>query len=410
MAGTCKDCIKCDYNNSITSFPLKLGVIASETLYDSVDEPITMNFQWASRSTSPQFIPGGGKVDEGGSGLGGSGATNVSTINFNSVKYNLYSVQLAGATHNQWILPVTAQASNTEDIIITFYNPNTTIQYNYIMIVIPILRTGSAAKDPIYLQALSNNEQRGVYSLSSCLPQDVKSLFTYYATCIDGYTEHKKPENVYVFVSIAGLPVSPGLMTTLSSKAGASGFPPVDMPFITKFAQQITSINNHEFTQYVLSTRHLLDYSGISRIYKDMALNSRTDSTDSYQCVPLDPDTDVVNGQITVDLEKAQLLSAVLAERDAVRLSAAPIKQTASGKKRIEAYLGSALGILCAIIIAFILLYFIVSYVSPKSVSTTAAAPATAIETASWVQQIPMYGIMVIIAGLAGFSIGATLS
>jgi hypothetical protein len=407
-SSTCKNCIKCDYNNSITSFPLDLTAVPSDTLYDAVDEPITMNFQWAAKSISPHFISAGGLIDEGD----GSGAANISTLQFHNTTYNIYSVQITAATHNNWIIPVTLKGQNSEDLIITFYNSNTTLPYNYIIIVLPIIRNGTAATDPMYLQGLSNSQAQGTFNLSSCLPSS-KSQFAYYATCLDGYTEYEHPENIYVFVAVKGISVSASLMSTLQKlMPGGQTFPPVSLPFLRHFARQITSIGNNEFTKYILSTRHLLDYAGISSIYKDLTINERTDPTSAYKCVPLDPDTDVVNGQIQVDLESSQLLSDVLAERDSVRAASSPIQLTPAGKTRLQTYIGSALGICCAVLIFSILLYFAVTFVSSGQEippGGTAASVGTT-KPSAWSQQLPLYGLMTVVAGLIGFTIGAVVS
>jgi hypothetical protein len=406
-SSTCRNCIKCDYKNSITSFPLELNAIPSETLYDSVDEPITMNFQWAARSISPKFISGGGVIDE----ASGSGATNLSTLQFNNTTYTIYSVQIASASHSNWIIPITLKNKNSEDMIITFYNANTTLPYNYIIVVLPILRNGTAATDPMYLQGLASQQTQGTFNLSSCLPS-AKSQFAYYATCLDGYTEYKNPENIYVFVAVNGISISASLMSTIQKlMPGTQNFPPVSLPFLTHFARKITSIGANEFTKYILSTRHLLDYAGISRIYKDLTINERTDPTSAYKCVPLDPDTDVVDGQIKVDLESSQILSDVLAERDAVRAASSPIQLTPAGKTRLQTYIGSALGICCAVLIFSILLYFAITWVSSGPVippGGTAASVGT--KTSTWDQQLPLYGLMTVVAGLIGFTIGAMVS
>ena len=62
---TCIGCIKCDSTNAVTSFPLLIDRTPDEaTDYDAVDEPITMNFQWATKSIAPRFTSGS-LIDEG---------------------------------------------------------------------------------------------------------------------------------------------------------------------------------------------------------------------------------------------------------------------------------------------------------------------------------------------------------
>jgi len=407
---TCIGCIKCDATNAVTSFPLNIDRTPDEaTNYDSVDEPITMNFQWATRSIAPRFISSSGLIDEGS----GSGATNVSTLNFNNIKYNIYSVQIASnggnkGTHNNWIIPSSAQSQNKEDLIITFYNPNTTLTYNYIIIVLPIIRTTSSGSDPVYLSGLSSSTN-GSYSLSSCLPQDKKALFAYYATCIDGYTDHKTPENIYVFIAVKGINVTSSLMDKLGKKVNASGvFPTINLPFMFRFAAQMSSLNvTTEFTRYILTTRQLLNYAGISNLYKDLSINKRTDSTDAYKCIPLDPDTDISGGTISFDLESGELLKNVLAERDAARnLNSGADK---NGDSETGKLVISIIGYVFVILIFFILAYM--AYLTYRSTAPapapTPGAPAPA-PTPSWLQQLPLYGTMIIVAGFTGFAIGMT--
>lgn len=422
MAGSsCTDCQVCDYNNQVTSFPLTLTVTPSIDLYSSVEEPIAIDFQWASRTTSPQFVSGSSTIDEAGTGNGGSGASNITTMRFNNITYNIFSVQISsgpvtttpisGSTltssgsHNSWILPITMKSKNNEDLIITFYNPSASAPYNYVLVVIPIIRTGTASTDPLYLTALSSAQTRGTFSLASCMPAPT-ALFAYYSTCLDGYTQHKTPENANVFVAVQGISVSDNLMRRIAGKAGASvNFPAVSLPFITRFARRINSVDNTNFNQYVLTTRHLLNFANIKNIYKDLSINSREDPSSAYQCVPLDPDRDVVDGKLKIDLTSGKLLNDVLAERDAVRAAAAPsTPQTADNAARFRKFLSSAIGILCAILIFSILIFLISTLVTSKPAPVDPTAMS--LSPPSWVQQIPVYGIMTVVAGLVGFVVG----
>lgn len=405
----CRDCIRCDDKNTITSFPVSLSQTPTQRLYDSVEEPLSINFQWATRSIPPKFTsPESGLIDEGRT----SGATNISTFKYRGINYNIQSVQIVKSTHNTWVIPETIQSLNSEDMIITFYTLNTLTKYTYIIIVIPIIRNGSSSTDPSYIKALSlPSATNGSFSLSSCLPQNKNALFAYYSTCLDGYSERKNPENVYTFIAVAGVSVSPELMNLL----GKQNIPSANVPFMLRLPTLLTNLSPTDFSRYVLTTRHLLDYSGMNSLFKGGAIDQRTDKTDEYQCVPLDPDTDIVDGQIQIDIENGKLLSKVLEERDAVRAMSAPTTLTREGKNRLETYLGSALGILCAILIFSILLYLIVSYASSKMTPTAAVAAASTAATATtsavdtWVKQLPLYGIMVIVAGLIGFTVGTTL-
>ena len=172
---------KCDYTRNITSFPLVFTGTPTAELYNSVIQPYSIEFQWASRSVSPSFLTGTVKniIDE--SSIYGSGLSNISTIRYNNTLYNLYSVQICSASHKSWLLPSSNKDNNTEDLVITFYNPSLT--RSYVIIVLPIIKNGTVARDPAYLTALGSGQTPGTFSLGSCMP-DKKSLFIYYSAKI----------------------------------------------------------------------------------------------------------------------------------------------------------------------------------------------------------------------------------
>jgi hypothetical protein len=385
-------------DNAITSFPLGLAQTATDVLYDSVNESIDMDFQWASRSTPPVFANKAvdGTIDEVGN-------TNQSTLQYNNATYTVASVQIAQASHTNWILPVTTV--NTEDLIIVFSNPNA-IQYQYIMLVIPILRSGT--NRPTYLAAIANPETPGPFTLNSCLPS--QSQFAYYATCLDGYSDQATSQNIYVFLSIQGIQVNPKLMDDIAKIRGAGGFTQITLPWTAGFSNVKSSIAQ-DFSQYVLTTRDLVKGElGKNVKIASRVVDSREDPTSSYQCVPLNPDTDIKDGVIQVDLESGKVLSDILAERDAVRASSAP----AQPNKKLEKLLGSAMGILFAILLLAIMIYFVITYFAKsKAPGAGTAGTGTAVAAPvgeSWVQQIPLYGIIIIITSFIGFVVGVTVN
>lgn len=392
---------KCDANS--VTFPLGLALTASDTLYDSVDEPLAIDFQWATRSTPPTFI---NKAVDATTDEVGAGNTNLSTLRYKNVTYTVQSVQIAAATHTKWILPTSAQDSNTEDIIMIFSNTSATIQYQYIMIVIPILRTGSpgtpvSQSDPPYLLGLGNGTQStGPYSLQSCIPSNPKSTFAYYSACLDGRTANAPPSFVNVFISVEGLPVTRSLMNTiLKARGAATTFPTPTLPYIATSSGINTLVNNTEFTTYVNTSSHLLDYSNVASIFKDMSIVSRTDPTSAYTCSQLNPDTDVgPDGTLQVDLTTGMLLSDVLAERAAIKTTHSPTATNAMTAKA-NTVLYTILGIAGAICVIFILIYGVLQLVSPTTILTLP----------TWVQTIPVYGVMLLLATLLGFLIGALI-
>lgn len=362
---TCTDCVLCDYKNSIVSFPLDTTVSVSESRYDEISEPISMNFQWAARSVPPRFtVSQPGLIDEGTGGLG-SGTTNTTTLNFNNMTYTLYSVQIVTSTHSKWIIPQASQGVNTEDIIITFRNLASSFAA-YILIVLPILRGGT--NQPYYIQGLASSNQPapGTYSLSNCLPPS-NAMFAYYVTCLNGYTERKKPDNAYVFIAVQGVPVASSLMASISDRIG----PTPILPFSARFTTNndiISQIGNGDFNKYVLSTRVLLASTGANVIKNP---NERKDPTSSYKCVPLDPEKDVVDDTLSVDMTSGTLLSDVLAERKALMASTGTSNNPAK-QKEIEIIFESIFGSIAAAILIAIIIYTVYS-------STATPVPAAAV-------------------------------
>jgi hypothetical protein len=324
-----------------------------------------MNFQWATRSVPPTFIPTvAGQIDDGASS--GSGVTNTTTLKFHNTTYTLYSVQIVNATHNNWIIPAASKQKNTEDIILTFQNESATFAA-YVIIVLPILRIGSA--QPRYLQALAtSNQAPNSYSLSDCLPTNNNSLFAYYVTCLDGYTAHKNPDNAYVFVGVEGVSVSSDLMEKISNKIG----PTPILHFLSRFADKISVIGNGDFNQYILSTRTLLNPAAKST---DYSFHARTDATNAYKCVPLDPDKNVVNDTLKVDLESGTLLSDVLAERAGLINDTAPTPQTRAQQKKIELMFESVFGSIAAFIVVIMIGYSVYTYTNGPVVAPISEAP-----------------------------------
>ena len=350
-----------------------------------------MTPQWATRSIAPRFLPGG-LIDEGTSS--GSGSSTITTLSFHNTTYSLYSIQIVKSTHNKWIIPAGSKALNTEDLIMTFNNTSSTFA-SYVVIVLPIIRTGTA--QPNYLQALSaslqsgsqivSNAQPGQYSLSSCLPGN-NALFAYYVTCLDGYSGHERPSNAYVFVAVQGLPVAQSLMMAMAQSIGTS---PI-LPFTALFANQISSVNNNDFQQYVLSTRVLLNSGEIKAVSNQFD----TRSTSAYQCVPLDPDKDISGDQIEVDLNSGKLLSDVLAQRAGLIADTAPV-QTAAQAKSVKVFFETIMGLITAIILFTVILYFVYS----KSAATDVVdAPTTSFTDTPFVPYIAV-GLVFLVAGMA---------
>jgi hypothetical protein len=382
---------------AITSFPLQLAITATEVLYDAVSEPITMDIQWSARSTPPMFIAPktSGITDEVG-----AGNTNLTTLRFMNNNYTVASVQIIRASHSSWILPTTAQANNKEDIVIIFSTESSTTQYSYITFVIPVIR--SATGSPTYLTGLSNPNANGPFTLQSCFPTNSRARFAYYATCLAGYSQSASTQNMYVFVSTDGIQVSSTLMTTILGLTGRSEtFGTYAPPFLSRLTPNPTIVRSvGDFTNYVMTTTQLLNYAGFKQLYPTIDTNIRQDDTSAYQCVSIDPDKAVVDGQLHIDLTSGEVLTDVLDAREAIRATAG----TPSGMDpgRFEKYMGSALGILLSIILFGSILYAAIVLFVEAGVESP--------EAPSWIINIPVYVLLTLVAGFIGFIVGSMLS
>jgi hypothetical protein len=397
---------------AIQSFPLKMGITASDTLYDTVSEALTVSFQWAARTTPPRFIQNFvSTLDEIG-----AGNTSLSTLRFQNNNYTISNVEIIQPSHKAWILPVSGQGSNYEDIAITFASNDTKLNTQYITFVIPIIRTSSPIQ-PTYFKGLSDPNSNGTFSLGQLLPTNTRTKFAYYSTCLSPSGAGLPSQNMYVFVCISGLSVSDALMKNLLTKVSLGQFSSkITAPFMTRLTGPSVTISNAEIlTQYVMTTTELLNYDNFKGQYSrvNMNANTRVDDTSSYKCVPIDPEDAVTNGQLTVNLDNGEVLSQVLAERDSTRSLHSLFGNLDRSRfvKLFEGGLGIFMGVLLCLL--FILFgYFAVRKLKGGS-TTTATTATTATGTSSQIMtvltNISVYGFVVLIAAFGGFVIGAML-
>jgi hypothetical protein len=379
---------------------LQLGLTATDTLYDTVSEPVTIDFQWGTRATPPIFTAPqtAGKTDEVG-----SGNSNLSTIRFMNNTYTVSAVQIVNASHKPWILPVSSQQNNNEDIVITF--SNITASYQYITFVIPVLRVNANIK-PSYLVGLSDQNANGPFSLQSCFPTNPRTRFAYYSICLNGVSANTPSQNMYVFVSTEGIQVAGALMTTIMGITGnKKNFTSFVAPPSFRFSPtQKTILSVADFSTYAQTTNQLLNFANFKDYYPDIKTSSSDspeNKADAYKCVAVDPDSAIVNGQIQVDLSTGEFLPDVLAKRDALRASHNVKGGMDPG--RFEKYMGTALGVILSLVFFSTVIWLIV-------VNVVEAGSGAFIDGQSnWVTMLPSYMLPALIMGFVGFIIGAML-
>lgn len=391
--------------NSIVSFPLDITFRPTDVQYNSVLESIPiMDFTWATEK---------GVVEE----------KSMTFLHWKGNKYTNVATQLVGPTHMKWLLTESNPANNVADFIMTFQTNADTVSYRYIVLIVPLIRSEiSATKSPPYLQTFADPARVGDYTLRTMFPQSPTALFANYTTCLRGYSALKTPEMVSIFLAVGGLPVSSDLMDSIRTSRFPQKFPAFTPPFMTRLSpdeKQTVGTKTTSFQDFVQSTNQFLNYENAAKQYKDVSRLVREDGLDSYKCVPLDPDKNIQDGKIKVDLETGEVLSDVVAERAAVR--AADSVKGSMEPGRLEKYMGSAVGIVLAVIFFSLILYMGWSWlrsatgyaaldgmVVPAAVAGVGAASAGVSE--SWAQNLPKYGLLMLLAGFGGFIIGAMLS
>lgn len=392
--------------SSISSFPLTLGFSPiTDARYESVMEPMTMDFQWAPRSTPPLFVTpkASGITDEVG-----AGNTNISTIRFMNNTYKIASVQIIRSSHKTWVLPVTAQAQNMEDIVLVFSSTDASISYPYITVVIPIIRS-NAGMNPSYLVGLSDPNSNGPFSLQSCFPINPQSRFAYYATCLTGYSGNAATQNMYVFLATNGIQVSSTLMDRIAGLTGTGSFGTYSPPFTSRLSSVTKTISDSDFSKYVMSTNQLLNYASFSQLYPSIETSLREDDASSYQCVAIDPDSDIQDGKLQVDIKSGEVMTDVMAKRAALRASNDVAAST--GPSRMSTYLGSALGIVLIIIFSGSVVYGIF-YTVMGTIGEDEDDDGNPIENPLLLvaKQFMTYIIAALIAGFLGIIIGLMLN
>jgi hypothetical protein len=403
-------------SGSVSTFPLPMLITATEFLYDSVSEPITVNFQWAPRSTPPKFKLNS-VTDET------DGGTTLSQLRFLNNSYTVSSVQIIKASHTAWLIPNTVQATNTEDIAIIFENEN--LSTPYITFILPILRTNSKIMID-YLKGLSNPNASGSFSLGSCFPKNKSARFAYYSTCLKGSGMNTPSQNMFVFVAVNGISVNDTLMNNVLKASGKDKFAEnITAPYLTRITpggKQIMS--NSDFTRFIMSTTDLMNYAQFDKLYPALDNNTsiRTDDVSAYKCVQVDPDA-IVDGQIHVDVSTGEPLDNVLSERDNVRNALS--KNHSTGPNRFEGFFHTGIGILLAIILVLILLFFVSYGILQSSGALTSAATGASgasgamPATTSWQYAKQLlsssssyinYLIMIVIIGFSGFILGVMVN
>ena len=365
------------------SFPISLGFTPTQTLYTSLTDPFPIQFNFGTRSTPPKFTnKPQGLLDE---------TTVSSTIRYNGVNYTLLSAQITGATHTKWILDTTKQAKNRLDMILTFSTKSTSVTDKYIFITVPLLTEALYSSDPHYLQGLSGQVVNGPFSIQDCISKTAP--YAVYSTCLD-----PKAFSALCLVFYEGCSVS---ATTLNSiftldsvvktELGVRPVnimaPPLLSPIDVTFAPSPLLLTAEAFRVAVRIS---------SLTTAQTTKPTETNPTNSYKCVPLDPEASVVKGNITIDVTtgKVQPLNKILEDRETAK---AALSKGGIDPGQLELYIAIFLGILASIVILVGGIYGFLWY----------RGTLGSIDTwPEWIKEAPTVAITAVLFAFAGFLSG----
>jgi hypothetical protein len=313
-------------------------------------------------------------------------------------------VQLTDPTHKRWIIPSDAQINNWEDIVLTFsYSVLGSNSTEYLVIIIPIIRVPQAA-DSTYLNAIGTSGATNQISLSSVIPSGRNTTFAYYATCTDGLGGNVA-QNILNVVSVDGLKVTDVSMarikavfktsTTLTNYGGYN--PPIAINYSNTPTTLTTS---DQFRQHVNTTTNILVVPSAGSSPNPTPID---EPLEAYKCVPFDPESQVVDGKITIDPSTGKLLSTVQAQRDALKQEV-PNPEKFIDPAIYSKYVSTALALLFTIIIALIVIVFSVgAAVGPSAVGHGPGAFHRGYKSLT---HIPTYLTIGILCAFTGFMIG----
>ena len=334
---------------AMTSFPLGIEFTPTTGIYNSLPRDVgQLQMQWGTRTTRPGFMGGsnGGIIDE---------PSDTNTLRYKTNSYNLLSVQIAKATHTAWILPIASQSFNKEDLIFIF-TTNAVSTTPILMIIVPIIRNGTARTDPLYLTALDSSREAGSgpYSLKDCLPFNE---YIQYTSCLNGYSTEAPTANAVIYVDISGLSVSSELMSSVLQKSfGTPLFPIPVSYFMNKFSRSAT-----------VSASTINKSVSISSPFKTFVPPSNAPvTTDNYKCMPLD-----MTQIQTSDLSGAKTLTQILLPQQK------EIQILNPGK--LERGISIALGVVMGLMFFGVGIYILWSFIDGTRAAASGAAPTVSI-------------------------------
>ena len=325
----------------IKDFPIQNNVTVTQTLNQSIFEPSSLEVQWAQRGTVPAFQQNA--LTEGDLNSGGQ----TTTLRLRGNSYSLKLVKLAESQHKS-LLPDSTKNLCIAEIVMIFESPSALTE-KFVFLCVPILNRSSSSPSP-YLESIRQDRLPGrPISLQDLLPESKQ--YTSYTTCLRQVTGGRtNAVQTAVLVFTGGLSYPQSSLRDVIRKI--NGSPTTAPPLGTLVAGLIAKTNTSNF---LITTE--ADYKNFLRVSElsqreSGSGNRRIDSTDSYKCVPLNPDQTVKNNRIIIDTDKGVPLSQVLKEKEDEQGEA---KITPGMVERMIAILlGTAAGIFILSVLAYL--------------------------------------------------------
>jgi hypothetical protein len=333
---------RCD-TGSIKGFPLTVtGPRPTADNYKNSTDTLEglIDFQWQVLVSGLNVTPETSKSSTGSIIIqkNDTGSTE-STVFYNTLRYTLENVQITTSQHSSWLIsPPAASGSGscTEDLVILLKGrPPTSGTDVYMIFVLPILNGGQ--KDPDYLKNIGGTTSGG--GIDSCFSAIPDATFATYVTCFDGYSTHAHTQNIKVFVSTVGMPVTTATMNKIKSdfpSVGRMELPEVvrlSLPAAPAVSGQAptleagSTLTTADFVNKITTTTFSKRMSNVAS-----ADNVRHDPTNAYKCVELNPDSLDANGNLQVNLVTGDLNSStlqdILLERQVLKEMVAPGEAT----------------------------------------------------------------------------------
>ena len=376
----------------IRDFPIQNNVTVTETLNESIYEEPSIEVQWAKRGTVPAFHA----QNFFNEGIYNSGGQSTS-LRFRGTSYTLQFVKLCKALHSGF-LSAELKPLAIGEIVMGFVSP-TALTEKYLFMSIPILNKSHSSL-PAYFESIRQDKLPGrPIGLDELLP--FAKQYTSYTTCLQQVTSgNSKAVQATVLIFRKGLLYPKGFLDEIVMKINIPGpngrivhsILPPDLGSLPDGLMAKTNTTSFlittdtEYKSYLRSSE-LLESS------KSTPGGRRVDSTDSYKCVPLNPDETVKNNRLVIDTDKGVPLSQVLKEK---RDEQGEAKITPGMVERMIAILlGTAAGIFILSVLAYLF----------SRVTSDTSEPQWVWLTIQTRNLLPMIFVSMVV-GVIGFLIG----